>query len=371
VRTGQLSTPEHVGEFGGTTRRVDSTTIRVHTEVESVATDWDELALRVGAIPWVRRGWIEAWLDAFGGSLEAYALVDDGRLFGLLPLVRRGHALVSPTNWHTPAFAPLAEGDLAATSLVRAAIGARPRRLDIRFLPEESVDVRALASCAELAGYQVLRRVLVRAPCISLRGSWDDYERGRARKLRNDLRRCERRLAERGRLSVDIDSGDDRLDGLLDEGFRVEGSGWKEQGGTGITSGRATERFYRSVARWARDEGWLRLAFLRLDGRVVAFDLMLEIDGALYDVKGGYDPEFARYSPGKLLLREVLSQAFARGLTRFEFLGAEETYKLSWATETRARWHLQAFAPSLPGRLEWAAFNYGRPLTKKLLSLLR
>ena len=34
--------------------------------------------------------------------------------------------------------------------------------------------------------------------------------------------------------------------------------------------------FYRRVAAWAAERDWLRLAFLRLDGRPLAFDLALE-----------------------------------------------------------------------------------------------
>ncbi|HKP88939.1 MAG TPA: GNAT family N-acetyltransferase, partial [Thermoleophilaceae bacterium] len=41
----------------------------------------------------------------------------------------------------------------------------------------------------------------------------------------------------------------------------------------------------------AAEQGWLRLAFLRLDGRAIAFDMCLEHGGAFYVLKGGFDPE--------------------------------------------------------------------------------
>jgi CelD/BcsL family acetyltransferase involved in cellulose biosynthesis len=342
--------------------------VEVHSEIRAVAEGWDELAGRVGALPWIRRGWMEAWLGAFGGQPEIYVKTGPHGFDGVLPLVRRGTALFSPTNWHTPAFAAVVTDADTTLDLLDAALRAGPRRLDLRFLPEESVSIKTLLEQAERAGYRAFGRIVMRSPYISLHGSWEEYEKGLARKLRNDLRRCWRRLEEEGSLSVEIETGEHRLDALLEEGFGIEGSGWKDRKGTAIGSQGLTEQFYRAIARWASDEGWLRLAFLRLDARPIAFDFILEVDNVLYDVKGGYSRELARHSPGKILLRELLAQAFGRQVARFEFLGESEPYKLAWTSTTRERWVVQAFSPSFFGLAEWAAFRYGQPLVKKILS---
>jgi CelD/BcsL family acetyltransferase involved in cellulose biosynthesis len=336
-----------------------------------VADGWDELADRVGALPWIRRGWVEAWLRAFGGRPEIYVASDHEGFTGVLPLIRRRNELLSPTNWHTPAFGPVVRKASAMNELFGAVLGKRPRRLDLRFLPKESGAVESVVDEAQRAGYRVIAREAIRSPYISLEGSWEGLEKRLARKLRNDLRRCQRRLEEKGNVSVEISTGEKRLESLLDEGFGIEGSGWKDEKGTAVDSTATTERFYRDVARWAQGQGWLRLAFLRLDGRPIAFDFVLEVENVLYDVKGGYDRELARHSPGKVLLRELLTRAFARRISSFEFLGESEPYKLAWTRMTRERWIVQAFSRSPLGMAEWAAFQYGRPLTKKILSVAR
>jgi CelD/BcsL family acetyltransferase involved in cellulose biosynthesis len=345
--------------------------VEVHSEIRAVADEWDALADRVRAVPWIRPGWVEAWLEAFGGRPEIYVKRDREGFAGVLPLVRRGDALFSPTNWHTPAFAPIVKDLDATLELLDAVLSTRPRRVDLRFLPQESAGVERILDHAKRGGYRVLGRVVMRSPYMSLDGSWEEFEKHLARKLRNDLRRCKRRLEELGSVSVEVATGEEGLEALLEEGFGIEGSGWKDRRGTAISSKAGTEQFYRAVARWARDQGWLRLAFLRLDGRAVAFDLIFEFDNVLYDVKGGYDRDLARHSPGKVLLREILAQAFARQVAGFEFLGESEPYKLAWTSTTRERWVVQAFSPSLSGVAEWAAFQYGRPLVSKVLSATR
>jgi CelD/BcsL family acetyltransferase involved in cellulose biosynthesis len=72
-------------------------------------------------------------------------------------------------------------------------------------------------------------------------------------------------------------------------------------------------------------------------------------------LKGGYDSEFHRYAPGKLLVHEMLERAFSSGLERFEFLGQPEPWKLEWTHDTRVLLLVDAFAPSLRGRAQWAA----------------
>jgi hypothetical protein len=68
----------------------------------------------------------------------------------------------------------------------------------------------------------------------------------------------------------------------------IEASGWKGERGAAIISRPETRSFYTEVSRWAARNGWLRLAFLRLDGRALAFQCGLEDGGTHYFLKGGF-----------------------------------------------------------------------------------
>ncbi|HKP88938.1 MAG TPA: GNAT family N-acetyltransferase [Thermoleophilaceae bacterium] len=189
---------------------------------------------------------------------------------------------------------------------------------------------------------------------------------GLDRKFRKEIGRLWRRLEERGDARVSYEDGSERLDELLTEGFRLEGSGWKAEGGTAILSDPAIERFYREVARWAAARGWLRLAFLRLDGRALAFDMCLEHGGAFYVLKGGFDTEERKAGPGTLLTHHGIERAFELGLDSYELLGQADDYKRNWTSLTRERVRFQAFPRRPAGALEYLAWRYGRPLMKRL-----
>jgi CelD/BcsL family acetyltransferase involved in cellulose biosynthesis len=335
-------------------------TVVRHQQIGPLADEWDDLADRAGASPFLRPGWIEAWLAAFGGGApEIVALRREGRLAAVLPLVRRRGALVSPTNWHTPEWGVLAEDDASAQEAVAAALAARPRRLSLAFLGPGAEAARAAVASA---GYSTLERTLLRSPTLALAGDRAAYMASRSSKRRKELARQRRRLEEGGAVAFEVDETAARLE----EGLAVEGSGWKLERGTAIVSQPETVRFYTEVARWAERRGALRLGFLRLDGRAVAFEYCLEEAGVLYDLKGGYDHELRSCAPGMLIAQELVAWAFARGLARFELLGQAEPQKLYWTEDVHERTQLQAFAPTLSGRLEDAAWRHGRPLVRRL-----
>ena len=341
------------------------------TAVASLATEWDELADRAGASLFLRPGWIEAWGAAFGHDVQALTVRDEGGgLVGVLPFVAPRGRLVtaSPTNWHTPVFGPVAGSAAAHEALAAALLARRSAWVDMAFLDGGDPGLAAWRRIAAQRRARVVERTVMRSPLVVLEGGdFEAYRAGLSRRLRKALGRLTRRPADEGEVAYAFESPapGDRLDALLEEGFRVEGSGWKSENGTAIVSRPETLRFYRDVAAWAAARGTLVLAFLRLDGRPLAFDMCIEEAGASNVLKGGFDPDFRRFSPGTLLTAASIERAFGLGLSSYELLGSEDDYKLAWTSTARDRVRFQAFPPSPAGRVSHLAWTRGRELAKR------
>jgi len=344
----------------------------------SVAAEWDELAARTGASPFVRPGWIEAWWRFFGrGELRVLAARRDGALVGILPFgVRRG-VLRSPTNEHTPAFDVVAADDAAVRAVADALFGARARTVKLARLAAEGPARAGFEACSAQAGYRIALTPVARSPYIACAPTLADHERGLSRNLRHDVQRRLRRLCEEGAVTIDVTDGGTNLARLLAEGFRVEALSWKGAQGTAIASDARTLGFYDAVARWASARGWLRLAFLRLDGRAIAFQFDLETGGTYYSIKIGYDPAFVLYSPGKLLAHAMVARAVSSGLATYELLGLDEPWKDRWTSTFREYAGLDAYAPSPAGTASWVVATHGRrlarrvPLASRVAAMLR
>jgi CelD/BcsL family acetyltransferase involved in cellulose biosynthesis len=349
------------------TGRPPATTVEVHTELSGLANEWDALADRAGAAPFTRPGWIDAWWHAFGrGRLEVLALRREGRLAGVLPLVRSRGVLSSTTNDWMSGYDPPSEDRAAAAALADALFASRPRRVELRHLPRQHPVGEAIRAGAATRRYRLVEGPVERSPYVPIEGDWETYEAGIDRKMRSEIRRRRRRLEEKGDLVVDVTDGAERLAERLDEGFGLEALAWKAQAGTAIVSQRASLQFYLEAARWASHRGILRLAFLRLDGRALAFDLCLEEAGVHYLLKIGYDPAFRQYGPGVILRHAMIARAFSAGLSRYEFLGTDLPFKLEWTQATWEQPWLRAFAASPAGTLDRLQFTRLRPLARRL-----
>ena len=342
-------------------------TVELLDSPDPIRDEWDELADRTDASPFLRPGWIEPWQRAFASGEPAYLVTRrEGRLAGVLPLqVRRG-TLVSTANWHTPEYGPVIEDDAAAAELAQGLIARAGRRADLWFLDPESPGYRAITAASERAAYGMIARTIANSPYIDVEGSFDEFMAGLDRKFRKDIGRRWRRLEEAGGEAV-FEDGSQNLEDLLTDGFRLEGSGWKFEQGSAIASKPERENFYREVARWAAERGWLRLAFLRAEGKAVAFDFCLETGGRHYVPKGGFDVEHRKLGPGQLLTHAGVRRAFELGLKSYELLGQQDEYKRQWTERTRERVRLQSFPRRPTGTASFAAWRYGRPLVRRVL----
>lgn len=341
--------------------------LEVHRHFAPIAEEWDALVDRTGASAFLRPGWFEAWRRAFGrGRLEVLGARADGRLVGVCALERRAFTLRAPVNWHTPVWAPVAEDAAALDVLARGAVMAARPRLSLGFLDAGTDGVRACRRAASAAGCRLRSHHLERSPYLTLSGSWETHEGRLSAKRRSNLRRMWRRLEEAGEVRLTVHDGTRDLDALLTDGLAVEASGWKGAGGTAIASDSVTRRFYADVARWAVGRGTLVLAFLRLDGRPLAFDYAIEEAGVHSLLRTGYDESRRALAPGLLLRGHMIRRAFERGLHSYEFLGDALGWKLEWTDTVRERVAVEAFRPAPGGRLAWVGWAYARPAVKLL-----
>jgi CelD/BcsL family acetyltransferase involved in cellulose biosynthesis len=348
-------------------------TVELCTAIAPIADEWEALADRAGAPPYLRAGWFEAWWSAFARDAPLVLTVRRDRLVGVLPLRRRGGAVASATNAHTPGFGIVAEDRAAARALTEALFAGHPRLVSLDHVAADDPTLEELRRSAAGVGHRLLVRTLQRSPYAALVPG-EDLDARLGRKRARNLRRFDRRLATVGPVELEVADGRERLETLLEDGFRLEGSGWKAARGTAIASRPATRQFYTDLAVWGAERGLLRLAFLRAGGRRVAFHFALQDRSGCYLLKSGYDPELAHCAPGRLLMRAMIMEAIAGGIPRFDLLGADDAWKREWAPESCERVLLRAFAPTPAGaadRVLRSAVLYGRPAVKRTLERVR
>jgi CelD/BcsL family acetyltransferase involved in cellulose biosynthesis len=268
-----------------------------------------------------------------------------GALAGALPLLRRGRELVALASDHTQRFDYV--GDPEALDALWEAL--RTLRgwdiLRLARVPEASPLAARLPDLAARSGGHAVVTPHLYSPRFSLEG----FEARLARKFRTELRRTAKKLEG---LAFERVAGFDH--GALRDALAIEAMSWKGTAGTAIASDPRTLRFYTTLARLYAAKGALTIAFLRANGRRIAMQLALEQGGTYYLLKPSFDPAFADYGPGQLLMNEVAEDARARGLLQCDLLGKDDAWKRKWSDDLQAHVRVDVYAPTALGRARYA-----------------
>jgi len=336
------------------------------TDVErflALEREWTALADVAGLDhPFLTHEWMRTWWQHFGAGRRLHIVVARdraGALVAIAPLmstytlmfglpIRRLEAMA---NEHSPRFdfiiRPGTEDVFPAlwNHLSRAA--GSWTVLQLTQLPAGSRVGLELPALARQSGYQTGRWASEESPYVPLIGAWEQYFQGLATKHRSNLRNRFKRLGALGAVAFETVRSAD----ALPEGLRLEAAAWKGKAGTAIESRADVRQFYHGLAELAAARGWLRLQFLSVAGRRIAFQYVIRYRSKQFLLKPGYDPEFSAYSPSNLLCARVMEEAFEDGVTEHDFLGAAAPWKREWASCTRPHEWLFAFPNTARGRL--------------------
>ncbi|WP_421927356.1 GNAT family N-acetyltransferase [Neoaquamicrobium sediminum] len=120
-----------------------------------------------------------------------------------------------------------------------------------------------------------------------------------------EFRRLRRRLSDLGQLEYRIARQPDEVRRGVEEFLALEASGWKGRARTAMAIDRFRAAFAREAAHRLAEKDLCRVHALYLDGRPIASLVVFVESGSAYTWKTAYDEEYARFSPGMLLMIET------------------------------------------------------------------
>jgi CelD/BcsL family acetyltransferase involved in cellulose biosynthesis len=344
---------EALTEARGTkARRPDGARIAAIAEVvtdaaalEGAVDEWRELAA-ARSNPFVTPEWFFCWLRQDREASKPFVPVvrkPDGTLLGLMPLV-----ISSDSRYSTLRFAgaelgdrfePAASQDGEEALAIAIARCLKQRRDEwsifvADYAAEDAQWVQTLGHSPGLASIRYHGRPTVYRS-ISLSGhTWETYLSTMSRNLRGQvgrkLRALEREHEVRFRRTldpVDLPADMERL-------FALHQQRWRTRGGSFLDDKRV-RAFHTDFATASLERGWLRLWSLDLDGEAIAAWYGWHIGGKYLYYQAGFDPAWARYSPGLLLLAHTIRSAIEEGATEYDMLLGDEPYKSRFATSTQ------------------------------------
>ncbi|MES2750487.1 MAG: GNAT family N-acetyltransferase [Pseudomonadota bacterium] len=128
---------------------------------------------------------------------------------------------------------------------------------------------------------------------------------------RKKLRQDWNRLSGLGALEVVNDRTAEGARAAFEHFLDLEKRSWKGAKGTAILCDDRDARFTRQLIGDLAADGSASVALLCLDGRAIAAQVLMYCGTTAYTWKIAFDAEFAKYSPGVLLIDKLTEQLFA------------------------------------------------------------
>ena len=211
--------------------------------------------------------------------------------------------------------------------------------LDEQLWSKETEEIRANL---ERAKYLVADSETL-CPYIDIQGEWKEYFSGLSSRMRSNVRRVRRRLAEHGAVAVRQFSEWPALNEALNAHCEVESRSWKAENDLGLGSDGPLNRFYHGLAKSFGSRGCFELRTLDCDGRSIASTFGIGGLGEFHSLRIAHDRAFDRCSPGTILESYEIEELFSSEFSRYEFIGSFLTNKLRWTSTVHRTRNIHAY----------------------------
>jgi len=318
-------------------------------QLPSLQTEWAQLWARCPeATPFQSPEWlVPLWNHLGEGDPWILALRRQGRLVGLAPFVIRGeqnagkrHLLLLGTGVTDyldlllePAFA------IEGASAVLGFLKANCHRWDVADFQQ----LRSGSSLLEVeppsdwSGQITVQEV---CPVLNLPEKLQELPRLVPSHMLEKLRYYRRRFQQFGPLRVESARLDNFAE-LFERFASLHQAQWTARGKDGVLREPRVQRFNREAAERMLISGMLRLYVLRKESEVIAGLYALAHRDRTYYYLSGFDPAYAAFSPGTLLIGHAIEEAIRESRAHFDFLRGRETYKYLWGAKGRLNYRRQ------------------------------
>lgn len=319
---------------------------------------WDSLlACSESCSPFQTWEWLAAWWDYYGDGgrlLTLLARDKRGELVGIAPLMlsrarilplRKVNFIGNPhSDYLDFIFLPGKEKEVCQAFFgYLENCSNRWDVLDLEEIPAYSPTADMLLGLAQQKGFACKREVESICPYISLPQSWETYLSVLGKHKKREMKAYACFLKDIPSAEFGVVRNDASLEAEMNTLMDLHQKRWASKGLPGSFVNRKEREFHQTVARRFLNQGWLKLFYLKVDGRTVASCYCFGIGKRWYYYLGGFDPAWGTQNVGNwaqrkvntMLLAYVIQSAIGNGLEEVDLLRGDETYKQAWGSKLR------------------------------------
>ena len=294
--------------------------IKTTGELRRIAPAWDDLWQRSAVtMPFARAHFVADWLQHFAGRHDFCALTVEtqSQLVAALPLVARRlgrfytAGSVPDNKWSPAGDLLIDESDPTAEILDCLAAGLNKTPWSMLWFDGvlgAASRWQNFRSAIQRQGFDAEWIPQFQVGWIPTQGDWNAFQHSWSKNHRRHMNRCRRRLHEAALTETKVyhQLSSEQITQRMRDGFTVEDRSWKGTAGTSTLRCNGMFDYYVHQAQRLAKSDQLALVFLEHDNFPIAFEYGLMAKGIYHSFKVGYDAQYAKYSPGQVLMGDLL-----------------------------------------------------------------
>jgi CelD/BcsL family acetyltransferase involved in cellulose biosynthesis len=312
--------------------------------------------------------WLYHWWLNYGKGteLKLVTVVDNGDVVAILPLHVRKRTIFRFIPVRMLTFIGIG-GDTSPDYLGPIMQGGREKELaavlasylagcndysvlHLTDLPVGHDFMDALGRTFRDKGRRVYQNISSRIAIVRLPESWDAFLKGLSGSRRYNIQRPLKKIERDLDIKFHYVTGKDAVNRTIDDLVRLHQSRWADRDTNHAFSSPEYIAFHTSIIHECRERGWLRLYCLEAGGKVIGVRYCYRFRGEVLEFQSGFDPDYADYSPGRVITAYILKNAMEEGDTAYDFLKGEYGHKDVWANDYRETRSLTVYGNSPASR---------------------
>jgi CelD/BcsL family acetyltransferase involved in cellulose biosynthesis len=227
----------------------------------------------------------------------------------------------------SPVVDPACAGDVIPAFMAAIRQSSLPRVINLKSLDAEAPSFASLVTALAGQGGVQLRLSEGARPFAT-----PEFGVKRSGSTRKKLRQDWNRLSALGAVDIVNSRGPD-VQAALETFLTLEAASWKGARGTALLCDAADASFARGMVSGLAEHDNASVALLRIDGRAIAAQVLMYCGTTAYTWKTAFSPEYAKYSPGTLLIDKITDELFSTaGITAIDSCSAEGSFMAQlWA----------------------------------------
>jgi CelD/BcsL family acetyltransferase involved in cellulose biosynthesis len=209
--------------------------------------------------------------------------------------------------------------------------------LSLADVDEKAWTLSVIRTLFQTRGFDAVTSMASTHPCpyARLDGGWQAYLQSRSSNFRWQLKRKRDRLVEQHGARFETIDRAEELPRALETLIALHRGRRATLGGTTALEDGSVVAFLRAATPLLQERKWLRLCALVAGGRSRAMLFGLVYRDTFYFYQSGWDVDWSAWAPGMVLHGWCIQHACAEGLSEYDFLRGEESYKARWASYVR------------------------------------